>query len=73
MRIVLAHDVRIKYFSYDEIKNDTISVLEHINIIDSLLARDHAKIYESVLFHVNNSRQGVISNILSKLINPYDR
>ena len=69
MTVVLAHDQRIKYFSYDEQKNDSISVPEHIKIIDSLLARDLDKIHETVLFHVKNSRQSVVSSILDKFIN----
>ncbi|MCI8649761.1 MAG: GntR family transcriptional regulator [Anaerotruncus sp.] len=68
MKTVLAHDARIKHFSYDETKNDSVSVPEHIDIIDSLLAHDAEKIRESVLFHVNSSREMVVSSILSKFI-----
>lgn len=68
MKIVLTHDARIKHFSYDETKNDSISIPEHLNIIDSLLEKDLDKIHESVLFHVNSSRQMVVASILNKFV-----
>ena len=68
MKIVLAHDSRIKHFSYDEQANDSVSIPQHLAIIDSLLNHDLENIHKSSLLHIKSSRQLVTSSLLDRFI-----
>lgn len=68
MKVVLDHDARIKHFSYEEGQNDSVSIPEHLEIIDSILAQDSDRIYQSVKTHIITSRRQVVSEMLNKFI-----